>query len=279
MSIKIFTDSSTDLTQKWTGQINVIPIAVRFGDTEYLDGQTIDTDEFYKKLENSDVLPTTSQVSPSTFENIFEEVTQNGDQAIVITISSKLSGTFQSACIAAEKYPNVRIVDSLNVTIGAGVLVQYAAECVAAGMELNELAEHLVNIRENVKLIALVDTLEYLKKGGRISKTVAFAGGLLNIKPIISVAEGELALIGKARGTKQGNSFLIEKIKELGVDYAKPILLGYTGLSDQLLQSFIGDSNDLWSELDSAPAYTQIGSVVGTHAGPGAIAAAFFKKD
>lgn len=278
MNIRIITDSSANLAERYKSQITVIPLPVRFGDTEYLDGVTLDNNEFYKKLTESDILPTTSQATPSAFEAVFEEITQNGDQAIVITISSKLSGTCQSASIAAEKYPNVRIVDSLNVTIGSGILVEYALQCIESGMDLDTLANHLTEKREDVQLIALVDTLEYLKKGGRVSKTVAFAGGILNIKPVIAVQEGEISLIGKARGSKQGNNYLIEKIKENGIDYSKPILLGYTGLSDELLQSYIEDSKDLWEQNLSKLDYTQISSVVGTHAGPGAIAAAFFKK-
>ena len=125
----------------------------------------------------------------------------------------------------------------------------------------------------------MVDTLEYLKRGGRVSKTVAFAGGLLNIKPVLSVVGGEITMLGKARGSKQGNNMLVNEIeKSGGVDFSKPVLLGYTGLSDILLKKYIEDSSNLWSGSTSELRSTVIGSVIGAHAGPGAIAAAFFRK-
>jgi len=124
----------------------------------------------------------------------------------------------------------------------------------------------------------MLDTLEYLKRGGRISKTVAFAGGLLNIKPVISLVDGEIVVLGKARGSKQGNNLLVSEIEKAGgVDFFKPVLLGYTGLNDDLLQKYIVDSAELWRYDASELRSTVIGSVIGTHAGPGAIAVAFFK--
>ena len=134
--------------------------------------------------------------------------------------------------------------------------------------------------RENVCLVAMLDTLEYLKKGGRISKTVAFAGELLSIKPVISVQDGAIHMLGKARGSKQANNLLVKQIEAAGgVDFDKPVLLGYTGLSDLLLQKYITDSAALWAENKTELNTTAIGSVIGTHAGPGAVAVAFFKKN
>ena len=128
-------------------------------------------------------------------------------------------------------------------------------------------------------LIALLDTLEYLKKGGRISKTVAFAGGVLNIKPVVTIQDGKVEVIGKARGSRQGNNLLIEKIQESGgIDFDMPILLGYTGLSDALLKKYIEDSRDLWQEQAESLDSTLVCSVIGTHVGPGVVAAAFFRK-
>ena len=128
-------------------------------------------------------------------------------------------------------------------------------------------------------LVALVDTLEYLKKGGRVSKSVAFAGAMLNIKPVLSVVDGEITILGKARGSKMGNNLLVQEVEKAGgVDFSKPVLLGYTGLSDALLLKYIEDSRPLWEQGLETVRYTTIGSVIGTHAGPGAIAAAFFKN-
>ena len=198
----------------------------------------------------------------------------------MLTISSKLSGTYQSAMIAAEDYPDcIFVVDGKSAATGSGILAERALQLADGGMDAKEIAEHLTEERENVCLIALLDTLEYLKRGGRISKAVAFAGGILSIKPVISLKEGEVVMLGKARGSKQGNNLLIKEIEEAGgVDYDKPVLLGYSGLSDILLQKYIVDSGALWEGKLAALQTTQIGSVIGTHAGPGAIVATFFKR-
>ena len=145
--------------------------------------------------------------------------------------------------------------------------------------EFKELLERLEQEKERIIIVALVDTLEYLKKGGRVSKAVAFAGAVLNIKPVLSVADGEIHILGKARGSKQGNNLLVQEIEKAGgVDFTKPVLLGYTGLSDALLRKYIEDSRHIWEGNLEDVRYTSIGSVIGTHAGPGAVAVAFFKK-
>lgn len=260
-------------------KLAVVPLTVHFGDEEYIDGVAINHKQFYEKLIETDVMPHTSQASPATFAAEFEKVAKMGDSAVVITISSKLSGTYQSAMIAAAEYENIYVVDSATVTIGAGILAERALELVDSGMDAKMIANTLEKEKQNIRIIAMVDTLEYLKRGGRVSKTVAFAGGLLNIKPVIAVAEGEIIMLGKARGSKQGNNLLVTEIEKAGgVDFTKPVMLGYTGLSDVLLQKYIEDSTALWQGGVDKLRYTAIGSVIGTHAGPGAIAAAFFKN-
>ena len=142
-----------------------------------------------------------------------------------------------------------------------------------------EIAEALEKKKEDICLIAMLDTLEYLKKGGRISPTVAFAGGLLNIKPVVNIENGVINILGKARGSKQGNNLLVQEIQKAGgIDFSLPILLGYTGLTDVLLKKYIEDSKALWENGTENLRYTSIGSVIGTHTGPGVIAAAFFRK-
>ena len=278
MSVKIIVDSTTDLRPGTEGDFVIVPLTVCFGDTEYIDGVTINNEEFYKKLVESDVLPVTSQATPASFMGIFEEVIENGDDAVVITLASSLSGTYQSAVLAASEYAGrIFVCDSETVTIGAGILAEMALKLQRAGKSAKEIFDVLEEEKKKILIVALLDTLEYLKKGGRISPAVAFAGGLLNIKPVISLKAGEISILGKARGSRQGNNFLVEKIKEAnGIDFTKPLLLGYSGLSDVLLQKYIEDSSDLWvgqtEKLDRA----LIGSVIGTHVGPGAIAVAFY---
>ena len=279
MSVRIIVDSSTDVGEQYRSRIEVVPLALHFGDQEYFDGVTIDKQEFYRKLVESDVLPTTSQATPAMFDSVFREVAAAGDSAVVICLSSKLSGTYQSACIAAEDYENIYVVDSLSVAIGTGVLAEYAVRCAEEGMPASLIASLVTQRREDICVIALLDTLEYLKKGGRISKTVAFAGGVLNIKPVVTVTEGEVALIGKARGSRNGNNLLVEKIRQAGgVDFTLPVLLGYTGLSSALLDKYLEDSRELWKDALEEIPRSLLCSVIGTHVGPGAVAAAFFKK-
>ena len=279
MRVRIIIDSTTDLAPELRRQVEIVPLTVSFGTEEYIDGVTITHEEFYSKLIESDVLPTTSQATPAAFAEVFEEVAAAGDSAVVITVASQLSGTCQSARIAAEDYDNIYVVDSGSVTLGAGILAEYALRCARSGMTAAEIAGLLEKKKEDICLIAMLDTLEYLKKGGRISAAVAFAGGLLNIKPVVNVKDGVINMLGKARGSKQGNNLLVQEIEKTGgIDFDLPILLGYSGLSDALLKKYITDSAPLWENGIDTLRYTSIGSVVGTHAGPGAIAAAFFHK-
>lgn len=279
MSVKIIIDSSTDVPKETEERLTVVPLTLRFGDEEFIDGITITHQQFYQKLSESDVLPCTSQATPDTFSGIYKKIIGNGDSAVVITISQNLSGTYQSAVIAAEDYPDrIFVVDSKSVTIGAGILTELALQLADRGMSAKEIATTIEKERENICFAAVVDTLEYLKKGGRISKTVAFAGGLLSIKPVICVKDGEISVLGKARGSKQANSALIAEIQKFGgIDFSKPLLLGYTGLDDTLLQNFIQDSELLWEGNTHELNQTVVGSIVGTHAGPGAVAVTFFK--
>ena len=279
MKTRLIVDSTSDLMPVIRQRVNVVPLTVHFGDEEYIDGVTIDHKTFYEKLVETDVHPTTSQATPAAFTAEYEKAKEAGESAVVITLSSKLSGTYQSAVIAAEDYEDVYVVDSGSGAIGGGILVEYALRLLDEGRSAKEIAAELEIVKEKILIVALVDTLEYLKRGGRISKTVAFAGTLLNIKPVLSVVDGEVHMLGKARGSKQGNNLLVQEIEKAGgVDFSKPVLLGYTGLSDALLVKYIEDSRHIWEAGLDEVRYTTIGSVIGTHAGPGAVAVAFFKN-
>ena len=279
MSVQIIVDSSVDVAERFRERLHIVPLIIHFGKEELIDGVTINKEQFYRRLVESEQLPFTSQASPVAFQKVYEEVTQAGDSAVVITLASKLSGTYQSACIAAEDFDNIYVVDSQTAAIGTGVLTEYALARAEAGADARELAAELERKREDVCLVALLDTLEYLKRGGRISKTAALAGGLLNIKPMITVRDGEVVLIGKARGAKQGNSLLVEKIRACGgIDFDLPILLGYSGLSGESLETYVEYSHDLWERGTEILDKTCISGVIGTHTGPGVVAAAFFRK-
>lgn len=280
MSIQIITDSASDITNQTREDVTVLPMTITFGDTPYQDGVNLSHQEFYERLIENGELPTTSQIPPYDFEAAIKEALSQGNEVIVITMSAKLSGTYQSACIAAsEADGKVYVVDSENVTVGERALVEYALQLKDQGMDAPSIAEKLEAEKKNIHLIALLDTLEYLKKGGRVSKAVAFAGGILSIKPVVAIEDGEVTILGKARGSKQGNNFLVQKIKECGIDFSKPYFLGYTGLNDTLLQKYIEDSKDLWAEHTQSLTVSTVGGTIGTHAGPGAIAVAFFSNE
>ena len=260
--------------------LDFLPLKTIFGDEEFLDGITITHDEFYSKLESSKVNPSTSQVSPAEYEDIYEDVKKKGDTAIVITLSSKLSGTFQSANIARDGYEDcVTIVDSENVTLGEQLLVLYACQLRDKGLSVEEIVAALEQKKKDIRVVAVLDTLEYLQRGGRISKTVAVAGNLLSIKPVVAITDGEVVLAGKARGLKNAGSQLTQLIKENGgADFSMPCAYVYSGLTDDLLQKYISDHADVFEgHAKDIPVYS-IGSTIGTHAGPGAFGFTFFAK-
>ena len=279
MKTRIIVDSTADLVPEIEQRVHIVPLTVHFGQEEYIDGVTIDHKTFYEKLVESDVLPTTSQATPDAFMKEFDKVKEAGEAAVVITLASKFSGTYQSATIAAEDYENIYIVDSSSAAMGSGILVELAFRLLDEGKGAEEIAAILEEEKKKIVVVALVDTLEYLKKGGRISKAVAFAGGVLNIKPVLSVIDGEINMLGQARGSKMGNNLLVQEIdKAGGIDFSKPVLLGYSGISDALLKKYIEDSRHIWEGNLQEVRYTTVGSVIGTHAGPGAVVVAFFEK-
>lgn len=227
--------------------MHTFPLTVRFGNQEYIDGVTIDHKAFYEKLIESDVLPTTSQATPDAFIKEFEKAKEAGEATVVITLASKFSGTYQSAIIATDDYENIYVVDSGSAAMGSGILVELALKLLDEGKNAEEIAAILEEEKKKIIIVALVDTLEYLKKGGRISKAVAIAGGVLNIKPVLSVIDGEINMLGKARGSKMGNNLLVEEINKAGgIDFGKPVLLGYSGITDALLLKYIEDNRHIW---------------------------------
>lgn len=282
MAVKILIDSASDITQEEANKlgINVIPLQVRFDEEEYLDGINLSPKEFYDKLIEQDTLPKTSQVTPFRYQEEFERLTKNGDSLIVITLSSKLSNTYNSAVLASYDFMDkVYVVDSLNATAGERVLALYAKRLIDKGLDVKDIVEKLNSVKSKIKLLAIVDTLEYLKKGGRISKATAFAGELFNIKPVISIIDGEVKLVGKARGSRKANNLLHELIeKSGGIDFSMPYTTLYSGLSDAMLKKYIEDEKELWEGNTKDVPIQTVGSTIGTHVGPGAIGVVFFAK-
>lgn len=283
MNVRIISDSASDMTQREAKELGVIilPLKTVIDGVEYLDGMTITAEEFYEKLENCEKLPTTSQLTPIEFTDVLSPIVEAGDEAVIITLAGKLSGTAQSAAIAAAEFDgSVWVVDSGNVTIGQNILLRYAIRLRDQGLTGREIAKELEQVKSRICLLARVDTLEYLVRGGRLSKTAGFAGTMLNIKPVLCVENGEIKVLGKARGSRQSNNMLTEFIeKKGGVDFSMPVMLAYSGTDDALLKGYIDNSRALWEgRLDYLPV-AMIGSTISTHAGPGAIAVAFFAKN
>lgn len=281
MSIKIITDSTSDISKEQAEEldITIVPLRVIFEDREYFDGIDITVEQFYERLIRSKNLPTTSQPAPEQFIPCFEAAKENKDTIIVITISSKLSGTYQSAVIARDmvEYDNIHIIDSLTVTLGLQLLVRKAVQLRNLGLDAGEMVKALEQSKGNIKLFALLESLEYLKKGGRLSGMSAFAGGLLNIKPIIEVKDGSVTLAARARGLSGAYGKLRELISQGGgMDREEEVCIGYSAKKDTM-NAFLSQSREelkLGNYLESP-----IGSVVGTHAGPGACGVAYFLKN
>lgn len=278
--IKIIVDSASDFEKSEAEELGiyVIPLKVRFGDKEYSDGVDLTHKEFFEKLIESTDLPQTSQINEYAWEESFKELTADGSDVIAITISSKLSGTYSCAVKAAKKFAGkVHIVDSREACIGERILVQYAVKLLKQGKDVGEIVKELDEKKTKIQLLAVLGTLKYLRKGGRISSVAAIAGEMLSIKPVISIVKGEIKLLGKAMGSKKSNNLLNQLVEKCGgIDFDMPYALAYSGLSDDYLQKYLNDSEHLWKgKTDHIPAY-MIGSTIGTHVGPNAIAVAFF---
>lgn len=287
MAVRIITDSASDITREDVAAVGnpaltVLPLSITFGNTTYEDGVNLSHQRFYELLVEGDDLPMTGQVNPYAFERAIGEARAAGDEVIVITLSGKLSGTNASANTAAASFDGgVYVVDSKNVTVGERVLVDYALRLVGEGLSAADIATALEQAREDIYVVGLLDTLEYLRRGGRIPASAAALGKLLSIKPVITIEDGAVELLGKARGSKNGRNLLTQQVETAGgIDFAMPIALGYAGLDDALLRKYIEDSRHIWEDhiaLEDLPVHS-VGATIGTHVGPGAIALAFFKQ-
>ena len=269
--VQIITDSAADLEPREYEKLGVtcIPLRVAFGDREYQENVDLSKDLFYELLLGSEVFPKTSQASPAVLEELFERAKAAGDEAIYITLSSALSGTYQTACMVREdvEYPGNYVFDSRNATGGQRMLVEYACQLRDQGKNAAEILAGLEAIRDRIELYAVVNTLEYLHKGGRISHAVYTLGNLAQIKPIISVdPEGRVALPGKVMGMRKGMDFLGKRLGTRKPDGEHPLYVMYTNnraVAETLAQRL--------EALDWKVArIIQVGAAIGAHVGPDA---------
>lgn len=276
--IRIITDSTSDIPMEQQAElgIDIVPLSVLFGDKKYTDGVDLKKEQFFEMLAECKTLPTTSQVNPDGFYDLFKNYVDKGDQVIGIFISSKLSGTCQSALIAKDMVgsDDIYIVDSKNTTFGLALLVHEAIKRRDSGTDAKAIYDELMTLRTRVKFFAVVNTLKYLKMGGRLSSSAAIIGSMLSIKPLVSIVEGKVKSVGKARGQKAALSLIADQLKKHIPDKQYTITFGHT-CSPELMKSFI----DFFAPLNVTPdQILTVGCVVGTHSGPGCVGMAYIEQ-
>lgn len=277
MAITILTDTMCDVPREFVEKYNikVLPLLVNFGEESFRDGIDITADEFFKKLETSQELPTTSQINPPQFESIFKEEIGKNNTIIGILGSSKLSGTYNSAIIAKNSIAddNIHIIDSEAVTLGAGLLVIKAARLAQEGRKAEEIVEEIEEAKKRLKQFFIVGNLKYLYKGGRISLSASVIGSILNIKPIITTVDGKLEMLEKTRGVKKAISMMMDMIKDNGWSLDDKVI----GINHTICPEYADYVEELIN-MEYKPREIirgEVGSVVGTHAGPGCVALHF----
>lgn len=279
MAVKFIIDAGCDLNMQQADAMGVmlIPMTIRFGTEEYRSGVDISNEEFYQKLTACKENPTTSQPTPYEFEQAYEKVAKNGDEAVVLCVSSALSGTYQSATIAADGYEDrIYVIDTRAVSMGQKILLDYAIILRDRGMSAKEISAELEQKKQDVRVYGAVDTLEYLIRGGRLSKAAGAVGSVLGIRPVLYLTDGALGVAGKARGPKAAITMTHKLIAEVGVDVTLPYAVGYTGIDSTVVEPFLNAPDSVWNGKE-VPIFN-VGSTVGTHAGPGLFLAAFFRK-
>lgn len=282
--LHIIIDSMSDVTQvqghKWGVQI--IPLEVQIENETYLDGVTIDAEEFYEKMKVAKTLPKTSQVPPESFRKMFKKALENeGDEVLCITGSSALSGTYQSALIARKEQETaaqsrVFVVDSLSATIGGSILIQTAVKYRDEGMGAKDIGDKLNELKSRIEIAATVGDLKYLVMGGRLPKIGAKVGGLLNLKPMICVVEGAVKMAGVCRGMKKVNEWIVGSMLKTGIDESYPVILGHAdGLKEM---TAFREYLEREKVITNVPQTMNIGSIIGSHTGPGTFGIAWVKK-
>lgn len=267
MSVRVVTDSACDLPDALVSElgIEIVPLSIRFGDDEFVDRRELGTEEFWRRLGESPLLPETSAPSAGAFEQVFRSLAAEGATGIVcINLSSKLSATMQAAQVAAQTVSSdcpVEVVDSLHVTMGLGNLCLAAARSAAGGATLEAITAEVIDRRDRTKLFGTLDTLEYLKKGGRVGNATALLGTMLAIKPVVEVRDGVVEEAGKVRTRSKALRLLVDKVKEGPVE-SLAVMHGAAPDLDELL-----DMLDPLVPRDEI-VVGQVGPVIGTHAGP-----------
>ncbi len=277
--VRIITDSASDISQKTASEwdITVLPLTILFGEEEFLDGIDLSPADFYERLRESRFFPKTSQVSPYTYEQAFRKAKENGESVLCFCLSSSVSGSYQSACLAAEETGgDIRVFDTKQFCISEYIIIERAVRLRDEGLDAAQIAERIEPEIGKAHVLAAFDTLEYLKRGGRLSAAASRIGNLLSIKPVLTIRDGTVEVLGKARGFRHACSILNQQLDQYRIDYEKPVCFGFTGNPDKELHE-LRERTVTAFRFDLEPEMIAVGATIGAYAGPGAIAAAFFE--
>jgi len=277
--IKIVTDSTAYLPASTIQEhdIRVVPLCVHFGEQAFKEGVELSNEEFYARLKEAPELPTTSQPSPGEFREVFQELVDDGHEIVTLTISSKLSGTWNSAMTAKEDLPEAKItiIDSLSTSVGLQMMVETAVEAARAGASRQEIVAQIEAIKEKLQIFFVVDTLEYLAKGGRIGNAKAFLGTILKVKPILILQDGAIEPLEQVRSKRKAQSRMLDLVVEhVGSNGGQ----AKTAITNALVpDEALALSKELQDRLGCAtPIFGDLGPVIGTHTGPGVIGVAAY---
>lgn len=273
MPVRIITDSTADLPKELIEkyEIGVAPLMVNFQDGTFRDGVDLTPGEFYSKLKRSKQLPTTSQVNPPAFVDLYRRELEEGNSVVSIHLSSKGSGTYQSALSAKNTLGSdyIAVIDSLGYSMGMGLIAVKGAEMAQQGASLEEVRDRMLHMRDRMKYVFGVDTLEYLKKGGRLSPVKAAIATVMNIKPILHILDGEIDVMDKVRGRKKVLVRLLEEVEKTGVNIAEQTLAVVHSECPEEAEKMKDMLKERVAPKDVL--ISQIGCVIGTHVGPGTI--------
>ncbi|OJU11052.1 MAG: hypothetical protein BGN88_09090 [Clostridiales bacterium 43-6] len=280
--IRIITDSSSEINLKRAQELNIeiAPIRVTFGNETFVPYKEISNREFYKKMEEAPEIPKTSQTPPHEFEEMFRAALDAGDQVIAVLISSKISGTYQSALIAKENIgsDDIFVVDSLSATFALGILVMEAVKMRDNGAKAEDICTFIDNNKGKLKMYAVLDDLKFLKKGGRISTAQAIVGTMLHFKPIVSLRNGLVVQEAKERGRKRAFEWVIKKAQEDGIDFKKAVAVAHSNAVEALLELILMFDDIAKNVKTEKLLKFEIGPTIGVHGGPGAAGFAFFTE-
>lgn len=280
--LQIITDSASDITLQQAEEmsIHIVPLDIRFEDGPYLQETEADFDNFYKRLVNAENLPVTSQPSPEKYLSLFQEAERHGDEVLVLTISSGLSGTINAANTAKEicGYPKIHIVDSKQAIVAQRILVEQAVIFRDEGMKTEEMIQRLLELRERITVSGMLDTLTYLRKGGRIPSSLALIGNTLRIKPVIALEECVLKTVGKGIGRKAGKRLLYKRFEKYEPDPAYPVYFAYSS-NRSMGEEFMQETIEKYQLFHYQTRLFPAGGVIGTHVGTNCIAICYVSKN